>query len=203
MSIPHAYLQISESHVSHVIEHLEIKHVLTNKTNKLKGKTVCALKRNCVNCYSSLDPQNKHECFKPYCTNCRQNREIGHLCYMKPLSNELSRSDNVLFVFYNFETTQDKSFLIQQQFTFQISYAFSTSAHTARCSPIFSVDCERCGKRQHSFFNDPVGDFSYLCKPRPWCQKIVAIAHNARGLDAQFILDRAILLKWNRKLNLN
>jgi len=39
-----------------------------------------------------------------------QNREIGHLCYMKPLIDELVQSDNVLFVFYDFETTQDKIF---------------------------------------------------------------------------------------------
>jgi len=29
---------------------------------------------------------------------------------MKPVANELPRSDNVVFVFYNFETTQDKKF---------------------------------------------------------------------------------------------
>jgi len=36
-------------------------------------------------------------------------KEIGKsdICYMKPLSNELPRSDNVLFVFYDFETTED------------------------------------------------------------------------------------------------
>jgi len=33
--------------------------------------------------------------------------EIGHLCYMATLKNELHHSDNVLFVFYDFETTQD------------------------------------------------------------------------------------------------
>ena len=35
---------------------------------------------------------------------------IGHLCYMKTLANEMPRSDNVLFVFYDFETTQDTRF---------------------------------------------------------------------------------------------
>jgi hypothetical protein len=29
------------------------------------------------------------------------------ICYMATLKNELPRSDNVLFVFYDFETTQD------------------------------------------------------------------------------------------------
>jgi hypothetical protein len=35
--------------------------------------------------------------------------EIGHLCFMKPLKNELSRSDNVC-LFYDFKTTQDTKF---------------------------------------------------------------------------------------------
>ena len=60
------------------------------------------------------------------------------------------------------------------------------------------------GKRQHSFFEDPVGDLlPYLCEPRRWCKKVVAIAHNAKAFHAQFILDRAILLKWTPELILN
>ena len=36
--------------------------------------------------------------------------EIGHFCFMQPLKNELPRSDDVLFVFYDFETTKDTKF---------------------------------------------------------------------------------------------
>jgi hypothetical protein len=47
-------------------------------------------------------------------------------------------------------------------------------------------DCERCGKRCHSFFDDPVGGLlSYLCEHRPWCNKVIAIAHNAKAFDSQ------------------
>ena len=35
---------------------------------------------------------------------------IGHLYYMKSLAYEMPRTDNVLFVFYEFETTQDTRF---------------------------------------------------------------------------------------------
>jgi len=60
-----------------------------------------------------------------------------------------------------------------------------------------SIDCERCGRRRHSFWNYPVGDLlTYLCEPRPWVSKIVAIAHNAKAFDLNFILNRAIKLKW-------
>jgi hypothetical protein len=63
------------------------------------------------------------------------------------------------------------------------------------------IDCERCGRRRHSFFDDPVGDLlSYLCEPSPWCNKIIAIAHNANAFDSQFILRRVVLLKWTPEL---
>jgi len=43
----------------------------------------------------------------------------------------------------------------------------------------------------------------YLSEPRSWCNKVVAIAHNATAFDSQFILKRAILLKWNPQLILS
>ena len=72
---------------------------------KLRGKKFCEQMKKCASC-GSLLTNKKHECFKPYCANCKQNMEIGHLCYMGTLKNEMPRSDNVLFVFYDFETTQ-------------------------------------------------------------------------------------------------
>ena len=64
------------------------------------------------------------------------------------------------------------------------------------------TDCGRCGRRRHSFWEDHVGDLlSHLCEPRPWSKRV--IAHNARGFDAQFILDTAIVLKWTPELILN
>jgi hypothetical protein len=66
------------------------------------------------------------------------------------------------------------------------------------------MDCDRCGRRSPSFFDDPVGDLSsYFCEPRPWCNKVVAIVHNTKAFDSQFILKRAILLKWNPELILS
>jgi len=62
----------------------------------------------------------------------------------------------------------------------------------------------RNGKRNHSFWADPVEDMlSYLCEPHPWVNKIVAISHNAKVFDLQFILNRSILLKWKPQLIMN
>jgi len=77
-----------------------------HKNNKLRGKTVCEQKRNCETCRSLLT-KKKHECFKPYCAKSNRNVENGYLCYISTFKNEVPRSDNVLFVFCEFETTQD------------------------------------------------------------------------------------------------
>ena len=59
----------------------------------------------------------------------------------------------------------------------------------------------RWGQRKHSFWDDPVGDMlTYLCKPRTWANKIVAIAQNAKAFELHFILNRALLLKWKPEL---
>ena len=73
------------------------------------------------------------------------------------------------------------------------------------CSRFEEVeDCLRCGKRKHSFWPDSVGDLlTYLTEPRPWADKIVAIAHNAKAFDHHFILNRAILLKWKPEIIMN
>ena len=80
-----------------------------HKTNMLKGKPVCLKKRNCGKCNSPLIPMHKHECFKQYCSFCQQNREVGHYSYMRPLKNELPRSDNLLFGFMSLKRHKTQS----------------------------------------------------------------------------------------------
>ena len=123
---------------------------------------------------------------------------------MKPLLNELPRSDDVLFVFYDFETTQYKKISDSATVHFPNVVCLQQFCSLCEMKSDIDVDFERCGKRKHSFFIDPVGDMlMYLCAPRQWCEKAVAIAHNAKVFEAQFILNRAIYLKWKPKLILN
>ena len=52
--------------------------------------------------------------------------------------------------------------------------------------------------------DDPVGDMlRYLCESRPWVEKVFMIAHNAKAFDLHFILNRAILMKWQVELIMN
>ena len=63
------------------------------------------------------------------------------------------------------------------------------------------IDSKLCGKRRHSFWDDPVGNLlTYLCEPRFGANKILAIAHNAKAFDQHFILNRAIRMKWKAEL---
>jgi len=129
-----------------------------HKTNMLKGKPVCSQKRNCGKCNSPIIPMHKHEFFKQYCSFCQQNREAAHYCYMRPLMNELPRSENVLFAFYDFETTQDTR--LTESTTVHIPNLVCLQHLCSLCEkePDIDVDCVRCGRRPHAFFDDPVGD---------------------------------------------
>jgi hypothetical protein len=93
--------------------------------------------------------------FQPF---CQQNREIGHFCFMQPLKNELPRSHNVLFVFYDFETTHDTKF--SENATEHIRNLVCLQQFCSLCEiqDNINIDCERCSKRRHSLFDDPVGD---------------------------------------------
>ena len=49
-----------------------------------------------------------------------------------------------------------------------------------------------------------MGDtLTYLCESRPWVEKIVVIALNAKSFEFHFILNRAIFLKWQLQLIMN
>jgi hypothetical protein len=120
---------------------------------------------------------------------------------MPTLKDEVPSSDKVLFVFYDIETTQDTE--VSESATLHVPNLVCVQQFCSLCDACadIDVDCARCGKRRHSFWEDPVGDLlSYLCESRPWVSKVVAIAHNAKAFDCHFILNRAILMKWKPEL---
>jgi len=103
--------------------------------------------------------------------------------------------------FYDFETTQDTKFSENATQHIPILVCIQQFCSACEMQEDIETDCDRCGRRRHYFYDDPVGDLlSYLSEPRPWCNKVVAIAHNAKTFESQFILKRAILLKWNPQL---
>jgi len=122
---------------------------------------------------------------------------------MKPILNELPRIDIVLVEFWlpNYARYKDFWFCNSERSKFSVSPAILFVQRNAA-----GYWCRLWAflKRKHSFFDEPVGDLlMYLCAPRQWCEKVVAIAHNAKGFDTKFIQNRAIFLKLKPKLILN
>ena len=120
---------------------------------------------------------------------------------MQPLKNVLPSNEGIHYIFYDFETTQNKR------------YSDTAKVHLPNhvfiqpfCSRYEGVDdcerdCEQCGIRKHSFWDDTLSDMlSYICEQRPWVNQVIAIAHNAKAFGLHFILNRAVLLKWRHEL---
>ena len=98
-------------HCAECNRHFSSQACLANhKQSTSNKKSVCERKRCCSTC-GVLKRSNKHECNKRFCEICKQNSEVGHLCYMRPLRDVLpANPDKVLYVFYDFETTQNKRY---------------------------------------------------------------------------------------------
>jgi len=116
---------------------------------------------------------------------------VDHLCYIKSLKDALpSKCDEVLSVFYHFETTQNTSYMDEAKL--HVPNTVCVQQFCSRCEDVEDGgDCVRCGKWKPSFWEDPIGDLlSYLYDPRPWGNKIVAIAHNAKAFDLHFVSEQ-------------
>ena len=117
---------------------------------------------------------------------------------MRPLKDELPANDGVLYVFYDFGTTQNTKYSYSGA-TLHGRNLVCVQQFCSRCEDVGDAerDCERCSERKHSYWDDPVGVMlTYLCKPRSWVKKIVAIAHKVKAFDLRFFLNRAVLLNW-------
>jgi hypothetical protein len=171
--------------------------------HKMKqGNKKCVRERNrvCRSCDEFINPSRKHECGKQFCETCKAIKERGHFCYMQPLKNVLPSSDRVLYVFYDFQTTQNTRHSDTPKL--QVPNLVCIQHFCSRCdiSDEVDQDCTQSGKRKHVFWEDPVDVLTYLCESRPWCSQIIVIAHNAKAFYLHFILNTAILLKLHPEL---
>lgn len=139
---------------------------------------------------------DKHNCGYTQCSRCKESIELGdnqHLCYMQPLDEEKqSKKEYKTWIFFDFETRQDLEIS-------ENAYG-AICKHEINCCVVQKVchgcrkneklgTCPNCGPNELVFKGDTAGhDFcKWLFTP---CNKgAVAIAHNMRGFDGQFILD--------------
>jgi hypothetical protein len=120
---------------------------------------------------------------------------------MQPLKNVLPSGDGILFVFYDFDTTQDTQY--SDTAWLHIPNLVCIQQLCSRCESSDNVDenCTQCGKRKYSFWEDPLGDLlNYLCEDSPWYKQNIVIAHNAKDFELHSTPNRAIFLKWQPEL---
>jgi len=103
----------------------------------------------------------------------------------------------MLYVFYDIENNQNTRY--SDAAMLHIPKLVCVQQFCLRCEDVENVerDREECGVRKHWFWDDSIGSMlSYLCEPRPWVNKVIAIAHKAKAFDLQIIKNRPILLRW-------
>ena len=79
---------------------------------------------------------------------------------MQPLKNVLPPSDGVLYVFCDFETTQNTRY--SETAKVHVSNLVFIQQFCSRCEGIDDCEqgCERCGIRKHAFWEDLVGNLT-------------------------------------------
>jgi len=133
--------------------HRHFRNVACFANHKLRTsnrKSVCERKR-CCEIYGWLVTHEKHECYKRFCDFFKENKEIGHLCYMRPLKDALPPAgDKVLYVFYDFETNQNTEDADEAKL--HVPNLVCVQQFCSRCEDAEdSCDCVRCGTRRLSF----------------------------------------------------
>lgn len=139
-----------------------------------------------------------HECGKTQCNICKQPVHNNHLCHIQKVLPP--KPDKGVLIVFDFESTQDdlyndRAYRHKVHYTCSILYLFvqvNLCCAYVSCNLCFDTDseqCTRCGQRQWSFFGaDAVGQFCTWLFTEPH-KGAIAMAHNLRGYDGQFILD--------------
>lgn len=167
--------------------HNHIRKSVYAKTN------VCSRIRLCSHCSTSyMVKKAVHVCGQSYCRTCRRVMPIRHECYMPPKKVKKDPKNGPLFIFYDFESYQNKQIgSDSNKFEHEVMLCV---AHQAcdNCSFIDNVrdPCLKCGRREHVFIGENVIEnfMQYLGSLSEKFRRIVVIAHNGQKYDMHFIL---------------
>lgn len=141
-----------------------------------------------------------NECNIEYCSVCDVTFKSAslfreHLCYMPIAKNTESSSENNAFVFYDFETMQEKTKEDESRKIHKVNLCVAQQV-CDKCNKPGRLDnsrkCNHCdGGDVRIFDKNPVESFMHYLfyEKRPKNIKaITCIAHNSQGFDCQFIL---------------
>lgn len=179
-----------------------------------RERTVCDVVKYCIKCkevYSLLNRKsvkdNDHNCFKKYCTICKESVDFEHLCYMQPIK-PVGESIDTLYVFFDLECTQDSDFIVNNSVKENMFEHVPNLCVTQQCCTMcwneedLTKSCDKCGVRQYVFRDYPVEQFfNYLTLPKRQFKDIIILAHNLKSYDGIFLLRYMVeRLKWMPEL---
>ncbi|XP_063965780.1 uncharacterized protein LOC129254369 [Lytechinus pictus] len=178
-----------------------------NHLKQVSGnKSVCRLFFKCKQCNVMLDStrgsDKTHDCRFGYCERCRTTvSKEGHQCFMIPLpkkkknkaKNQEERKkgdDTQKFIFYDFECRQDDK-VDENDHGSVFKHVPNLCVAIRVCGQCFDKQdaCPDCGVREHVFRGkdtlDKFGEWLFGIEEDH--RGVIAIAHNARSYDSQFI----------------
>jgi hypothetical protein len=82
---------------------------------------------------------------------------------MAPLQDLVAPSNGTQYVLYDFETTQITHY--SEKAKEHVPNLVYVQQFCSQCDDIADIeqDCPKCDKRKHSFWEEPVGDLTYVC----------------------------------------
>ena len=173
------------------------------------GISVCKAFQNCPKCRRRICYNGgKHNCDVIIYKTCSGKRSSGHECFIQTLSIKSkgkTRKNGPLptaFIFYDFETIQNTRYSGSgNTFLHCVNYGIVHKVCTVCMVEKFGVcACEFCRGGTRKIFNngeETIHDFiTYILEGEyiNSVSEIIAIAHNSKGFDCQFIL-KAITYK--------
>ena len=176
-----------ENHKKLKSDYLISKEATLENIDKLYS--LCDKLKVCGKCFKKQE--SGHECNKIFCKTCYKEKDINHFCFIQPLKDKSIDNEKILYVFYDFESRQED--VINDKYKSRIHVPNLCVLQHVCTYCINDEDlselCGFCGKREQVFKINPVKQFvEYVFREVTDFNKIICIAHNSKGYDAQFIL---------------
>jgi hypothetical protein len=135
--------------------HFRSRTRYVNHKQRISNKKFVCERKGCHATCRWIVTHEKHECNNRICDKRKQNKEIGHLCYVRPLKYALPPAgDKVLYVFYDFETTQITGYTDEAKL--HVPNLVCLQQFCSRCEDEEDGGCVLCGNMKYSFWDDSV-----------------------------------------------
>ncbi len=146
---------------------------LFNAECKSYHETKCHVVRRCETCTGLKSA--KHVCLnQKYCSNCEQVVDIMHMCYIKSTLKSVKFRG---FIFFDFEAYEKNGIHV-------VNLAMAKRV----CLECYKNEVRFCRMCEYKYKFENIKDFVSWLKAYE-NREFISYAHNAKGYDAQFILN--------------